>query len=103
MTSKYGKNKGVAHEAWPSVSLMFLPHFDVFCDLIGSRHHRSVCKCTSGKKRDLSPIDIKEIFKSLISSAVTAIFLTAEVTIGAVTGVLTNPVKASGNAIGKRS
>ena len=30
----------------------------------------------------------------------TAIFLTAEVTIGAVTGVLTNAVKASGNAIG---
>ena len=30
----------------------------------------------------------------------TAIFLTAEVTIGAVTGVLTNVLKASGNAIG---
>ena len=32
MTSKYGKNKKVAH-AVLSVSLMFLPHFDVFCDL----------------------------------------------------------------------
>ena len=29
MTSKCGKNKKVAHEAQPSVSLMFLPHFDV--------------------------------------------------------------------------
>ena len=27
MTSKCGKNKKVAHEAQPSVSLMFLPHF----------------------------------------------------------------------------
>ena len=29
MTSKCGKNKKVAHEAQPSVSLMFFPHFDV--------------------------------------------------------------------------
>ena len=35
-TSKCGKNKKVAHEARPSVSLMFLPHFDVLCDLLGS-------------------------------------------------------------------
>ena len=33
MTPKCGKNKTVAHEAQPSLSLMFLPHFDVFCDL----------------------------------------------------------------------
>ena len=33
MTSKCGKNKKVAHKAQPSVSLMFLPHFDVLCDL----------------------------------------------------------------------
>ena len=33
MTSKCGKNKKVAHEAQPSVSLMFLPHSDVLCDL----------------------------------------------------------------------
>ena len=29
MTSKCGKNKKVAHEAQPSVSQMFFPHFDV--------------------------------------------------------------------------
>ena len=34
MTSKCGKNKKVAHEAQPRVSLMFLPHFDVLCDLL---------------------------------------------------------------------
>ena len=38
MTSKCGKNKKVAHEAQPSVSLMFLPHFDVLCDLLLNRH-----------------------------------------------------------------
>ena len=38
MTSKCGKNKKVAHEAKPSVSLMFLPHFDVFCHLLLNRH-----------------------------------------------------------------
>ena len=32
MTSKCGKNKKVAHEAQPSVSLIFLPHFDVPCE-----------------------------------------------------------------------
>ena len=37
MTSKCGKNKKVAHEAIASVSLMFLPHFDVFCDLLPNR------------------------------------------------------------------
>ena len=35
--SKCGKNKKVAHEAQPSVSLMFLPHFDVLCDLLLNR------------------------------------------------------------------
>ena len=41
MTSKCGKNKKVAHEAIAesaSVSLMFLPHFDVFWDLLLNRH-----------------------------------------------------------------
>ena len=38
MTSKCGKNKKVAHEAQPSVSLMFLPHFDILCDLLLNRH-----------------------------------------------------------------
>ena len=37
MTSKRGKNKKVAHEAQPSVSLMFLPHCDVLCDLLLNR------------------------------------------------------------------
>ena len=37
MTSKCGKNKKVAHEEQPSVSLMFLPHFDVLCDLLLNR------------------------------------------------------------------
>ena len=34
MTSKCGKNEKVAYEAQPSVSLMFLPHFDVIGDLL---------------------------------------------------------------------
>ena len=34
MTSKCGKYKKVAHEAQPSVSLMFLPYFDVLSDLL---------------------------------------------------------------------
>ena len=33
MASKCGKNKKVPREAQPSVSLMFLPHFDVLCHL----------------------------------------------------------------------
>ena len=37
MTSKCGRNKKVAHEAQPSVSLVFLPHFDVLCDLLLNR------------------------------------------------------------------
>ena len=32
-----GKNKGVAHEPRGSVSLMFLPHFDVLCVLLLNR------------------------------------------------------------------
>ena len=37
MTSKCGKNKKVAHEAQPIVTLMFLPHFDVLYDLLLNR------------------------------------------------------------------
>ena len=37
MTSKYGKNKKVAHEVQPSVSLVFLQHFDVLCELLLNR------------------------------------------------------------------
>ena len=35
--SKCGRNKKVAHEAQPIVSPMFLPHFDVLCDLLLNR------------------------------------------------------------------
>ena len=37
MTSKCGKNKEVAQEPQASVSVMFLPHFDVFCDVLLNR------------------------------------------------------------------
>ena len=37
MMSKCGKNKEVAYELQASVSLMFLPHFDVPCDLLLNR------------------------------------------------------------------
>ena len=37
MTSKCGKNKEVARELQASVSLMFLTHFDVFCDQLLNR------------------------------------------------------------------
>ena len=37
MMSKCSKNKKVAHKAQPSVSLMFLPHFDILCDLLLNR------------------------------------------------------------------
>ena len=37
MTSKRGKNKKVAQTAQPSVSLMFLPHFNVLRDLLLNR------------------------------------------------------------------
>ena len=37
MISKCGKNKEVAHEPQVSVSLMFLPHFGVLCDLLLDR------------------------------------------------------------------
>ena len=46
MTSKCGKNKKMAHGAQPSVSLMFLPHFDVICDLLLNQTHgnmESIC------------------------------------------------------------
>ena len=37
MTSDCGKNNEVAYEPQASVSLMFLPHFDVLCDLLPNR------------------------------------------------------------------
>ena len=35
MTSKYGKNKKVAHEVQSEVSPMFLPHFDLSSEAYG--------------------------------------------------------------------
>ena len=32
--SKYDKNKKVAHDAELTMSLTFLPHFDILCDLL---------------------------------------------------------------------
>ena len=58
LTSKCGKNKKVAHEVQPSVSLMFLPHFDVLCDLLLNRRtatwnllvlYKKELKCTEEK------------------------------------------------------
>ena len=46
MTSKCGKNKELAQEARPSESLMILPNFDVFYDLLLNRRtatYRSTC------------------------------------------------------------
>ena len=46
MTSKCGKNKELAQDAQPSESLMFLPNFDVFYDLLLDRRtatYRSTC------------------------------------------------------------
>ena len=37
MMSKCGKNKKGPTRRQPSVSRMFLPHFDVFCDLLLNR------------------------------------------------------------------
>ena len=40
--SRCGNNK-VAHEPQASVSLMFLPHFDIFFDLLLKRPMESIC------------------------------------------------------------
>ena len=37
MMPKCGKTHKVANKVQPSVSVMFLPHFDVFCDLFLNR------------------------------------------------------------------
>ena len=37
MASKWDMNEKVAGDVQPSVSLMFLPHFDVICDLLLKR------------------------------------------------------------------
>ena len=43
MTSKCGENEEMAHEPQASASLqMFLPHFDIFCDLL-LNYMESIC------------------------------------------------------------
>ena len=37
-TSKCGKDKKISHKPWPSMSLMFLPHFDIL-DVIYHCYH----------------------------------------------------------------
>ena len=37
MASKWDMNENVTRDVQPSVSLMFLPHFDVICDLLLNR------------------------------------------------------------------
>ena len=59
MTSKCGKNKIVAHEAQLSVSLKFLPHFDVLCDLLLNRH----------TTWNLFVLDNKELKKALMMTS----------------------------------
>ena len=56
MTSKCGKNKVVAHESQASLSLMFLPHFDVLCDLILNRPMATWRLFYTMIRREKSPI-----------------------------------------------
>ena len=69
MTSKCGKNKEVAHEPQASVSPMFLPHFDVLCDLLLNRPTATERKKKQEKKTDthtcLLPLDSSKICASL--------------------------------------
>ena len=69
MTSKCGKNKEVAHEPQASVSVMFLPHFDVLCDLLLNRPTATERKKKQEKKTDthtcLLPLDSSKICASL--------------------------------------
>ena len=74
MTSKCGKNKKVAHEPQVSVSLMFLPHFYVFCDLLLNRPMVTwnLFVSYNGQKRKktdihtcLVPLDCSKIWASL--------------------------------------
>ena len=37
--AKFGKNRKVAHEAQPIESLIFLSHFDFFCDILHVQTH----------------------------------------------------------------
>ena len=67
MTSKCGKNKKVTHEAQqPHASLMFLPHFDILCDLLLNMQTQgnieSICFILYNKKlkyTEKMPFDVK--------------------------------------------
>ena len=51
MTSKCGENKEMAHEPQASASLqMFLPHFDIFCDLL-LNYMESICFLQSSEEK----------------------------------------------------
>ena len=73
MTSKCGKNKEVADKPQASVSLMFLPHFDILCDLLLNRPTATwnlfVLYNDQKKKTDthtcLVPLDCSKICASL--------------------------------------
>ena len=78
MTSKCGQNNEVAHEPQASVSLMFLPNFDVLCDLLLNRPTATwnLFVLYNDKKRKktethtcLVPVDCSRICASLVPSA----------------------------------
>ena len=73
MTSKCGKNKKVAHEAQPSVSLMFLPHFDVFCDLLLNRRTATWNLCVLYNK-EAKVVNGDVIYASVLSAVSDAHF-----------------------------
>ena len=73
-TSKCDKNKEVAHEQQESVSLMFLPYFDVLCDLLLNRptatwnllvlYNDQKLRKQTDTHTCLVPLDCSRIFKS---------------------------------------
>ena len=84
MTSKCGKNNEVAHEPQASVSLMFLPHFDVPYDLLLNRPTATwnllvLYNDQKRKKTDtltcLVPLDCSRICPGLVPSATSSFFL----------------------------
>ena len=54
MTLKCGKNKTVAHEVIAECSLMFLPHFDVLCDLLLNRRTATCAHFGEREKSNLT-------------------------------------------------
>ena len=78
MTSKCGQNNEVAHEPQASVLLMFLPNFDVLCDLLLNRPTATwnlfvLYNDQKRKKTEthtcLVPLDCSRICASLVPSA----------------------------------